>query len=44
MKDQILNKKGLESLIECGALDSMGERGSMLASIELLLEYHREST
>ncbi|MES2007059.1 MAG: hypothetical protein V4436_03050, partial [Patescibacteria group bacterium] len=47
----ILNKKGLESLIECGALDSLGElgaedggRGKMLNSIELLLEYHREST
>ena len=25
----------------CGALDSLGERGAMLASIELLLEYHR---
>ena len=44
VKDQNLNKKGLESLIECGALDGLGERGSMLASIELLLEYHREST
>jgi len=39
--DQNLNKKGLESLIMCGALDSLGERGQMLASIELLLEYHR---
>jgi DNA polymerase-3 subunit alpha len=51
VKDQGLNKKGLESLIECGALDSFGEpgaqdggRGKMLNSIELLLEYHREST
>ncbi len=39
--DQNLNKKGLESLIMCGALDSLGERGAMLAHIELLLEYHR---
>jgi DNA polymerase-3 subunit alpha len=44
VKDQNLNKKGLESLIECGALDSLGERGAMLASIELMLEYHREAT
>jgi DNA polymerase-3 subunit alpha len=44
VKDQNLNKKGLESLIECGALDGLGERGAMLASIELLLEYHREAT
>jgi DNA polymerase-3 subunit alpha len=42
VKDQSLNKKGLESLIECGALDSLGERGSMLANIERLLEFHRE--
>ena len=39
--DQNLNKKGLESLIRCGALDSLGERGQMLAHIDLLLEYHR---
>ena len=48
VKDQNLNKKGLESLIKCGALDSLalpaGERGQMLASIELLLQYHRDST
>ncbi len=43
VKEQGLNKKGLESLIECGALDSFGERGVMLASIELMLEYHREA-
>ncbi|MDE1924587.1 MAG: DNA polymerase III subunit alpha [Patescibacteria group bacterium] len=44
VKDQNLNKKALESLIECGALDSLGERGAMLANIERLLEYHREAT
>ncbi|MBY0294210.1 DNA polymerase III subunit alpha, partial [Patescibacteria group bacterium] len=38
-----LNKKGLESLIQCGALDSFGERGQMLANLELLLEYHRDA-
>jgi DNA polymerase-3 subunit alpha len=42
--DQNLNKKGLESLIECGALDSLGERGAMLNAIELLLQYHRDAT
>ncbi len=42
--DQNLNKKGLESLIECGALDAMGERGQMLAAIEQLLRYHRDAT
>ncbi len=38
-----LNKRSLESLIECGALDSLGERGQMLAAIDILLEYHRDS-
>ena len=41
--DNGLNKKGLESLIMCGALDSMGERGAMLAHIEKLLQYHRDA-
>lgn len=44
VKDQAFNKKGLESLIKCGALDTFGERGEMLSSIDLLLEYHREAT
>ncbi|MBC7836462.1 DNA polymerase III subunit alpha [Acetobacteraceae bacterium] len=43
VKDQGLNKKGLESLIQCGALDSFGERGVMLANIEHLLEFHRDA-
>ena len=38
---QNLNKKSLESLILGGALDSFGERGAMLANLDLLLEYHR---
>ncbi len=49
--DQSLNKKGLESLIECGALDSLSDstqgdngRGQMLAALELLLQYHRDAT
>jgi len=42
IKDKNLNKKSLESLIKCGALDEFGERGMMLANIESLLEYHRE--
>ena len=39
--DKNLNKKSLESLIESGALDELGERGNLLAHIEILLEYHR---
>jgi DNA polymerase-3 subunit alpha len=38
-----LNKKGLESLVQCGALDSLGERGAMLTNLELLLQYHRDA-
>ncbi|MDB5225781.1 MAG: polymerase subunit alpha, polymerase subunit alpha protein [Candidatus Adlerbacteria bacterium] len=43
VKDNGLNKKGLESLIKCGALDSLGERGQMFAHIEKLLQYHRDA-
>ncbi len=43
-----LNRKSLESLIKCGALDSLapadGGRGALLGSIEELLAYHREAT
>ena len=37
-----LNKKSLESLIQCGALDELEERGRLLANIDALLNYHRE--
>ncbi len=43
VKSQALNKKGLESLIQCGALDNLGERGAMLAHIEKLLQFHRDA-
>lgn len=36
-----LNKKSLESLIRCGALDNFGERNQLLNNIETLLEYSR---
>ena len=38
-----LNKKSLESLIKCGALDVCGERTALLASVDDLLNYARES-
>jgi len=44
IKDKNLNKKSLEALIMSGALDQFGERGQMLGNIELLLEYHKESS
>src|SRR3989338_1862126 len=37
------NKKSLESLMKCGALDGLGERGALLANLDLLLDYNRES-
>ncbi|MBI4160413.1 MAG: DNA polymerase III subunit alpha [Candidatus Yanofskybacteria bacterium] len=39
-----LNKKSLESLIRCGALDLFGERAVLLASVDQLLYYSRESS
>ncbi len=37
-----LNKKSLEALVMCGALDDLAERGELMASSENLLEYSRE--
>lgn len=37
-----LNKKSLEALIMCGAMDSFGERGQLMASIEELLRFNKE--
>ncbi len=42
IKNKNLNKKSLEALIKCGALDTMGERGAMLANIEYLLAFNKE--
>jgi DNA polymerase-3 subunit alpha len=42
VKDKNLNKKSLEALIKCGAMDEFGERGEMLANIDNLLSYHKE--
>jgi len=36
------NKKSLEALIKCGALDAFGERNQLLRNLELILEYNRE--
>jgi DNA polymerase-3 subunit alpha len=36
-----LNKKSLEALIMCGALDTFGERGLLLGNIENLLAFHK---
>lgn len=38
-----LNKKSMEALIKSGCFDKFGERGQMLANMEILLEYNKES-
>ncbi|MCX6795617.1 MAG: DNA polymerase III subunit alpha [Candidatus Falkowbacteria bacterium] len=42
--DKDLNKKSLESLIKCGALDSYGERGQLLFNLEKILSVNKESS
>ncbi|MFH0951418.1 MAG: DNA polymerase III subunit alpha [bacterium] len=42
VEDKDLNKKSLESLIKCGALDQFNERGQLLGNIENLLQFHRD--
>ncbi|TSC75596.1 MAG: DNA-directed DNA polymerase III PolC [Parcubacteria group bacterium Gr01-1014_33] len=37
------NKKSIESLARCGALDAFGERNQLLENMEMILEYNRES-
>lgn len=36
-----LNKKSLEALTMCGALDAFGERNEIIANIENILEFHK---
>lgn len=42
IEDKNMNKKSLEALIMCGALDELGERGQMLTHVDSLLEYKKE--
>lgn len=43
VKDRNLNKKSLEALIKSGALDCFGgDRGIMVANMDLLLEFNKE--
>jgi len=44
VKDKNVNKKSLEALIKCGAVDEFGERGQMLENTEDLLSYHRDGS
>lgn len=42
--DKDLNRKSLESLVKSGALDSLGERGQLLANLESMITFHKETT
>ena len=42
VQNKDLNKKSLESLIKCGAMDKLGERGQLLFNLEQILQYARE--
>ncbi|MHB8651717.1 MAG: DNA polymerase III subunit alpha [Minisyncoccota bacterium] len=44
VKHKNLNKKSLEALIKSGAMDSLGERGQLLANTEEALAYSRGVT
>lgn len=37
-----LNKKSLESLIRCGAMDELGERGQLFENLDSILAYSQE--
>jgi DNA polymerase-3 subunit alpha len=37
-----LNKKSLEALVMVGAFDSFGERGYLLANVDMMLSFNRE--
>lgn len=39
-----LNRKSLEALIKCGALDSFGERAHLLHHVETLLTFHKDAS
>ena len=43
VENKDLNKKSLESLIRCGAMDAFDERGKLLANVDHLLNYSRDS-
>jgi len=40
--DKDMNKKSLEALIKCGAMDQFGDRSLFLGNIESLLEFNKE--
>ncbi len=43
VRDKDLNKKSLEALAKTGALDKFAERNAIIANMDEILEYHKES-
>jgi DNA polymerase-3 subunit alpha len=43
IKDRNMNRKSLEALIKCGAMDKLGERQQMVENIDDLLRFNKES-
>ncbi|MCE9585073.1 DNA polymerase III subunit alpha [Candidatus Nomurabacteria bacterium] len=43
VKHKNVNKKSMEALIKSGSLDEFGERGTLMANLENMLEYNKES-
>ncbi len=44
IKHKNLNKKSMEALIKTGAMDEFGNRGTLLANLENMLEYNKENS
>ncbi len=44
IKHKNLNKKSMEALIKSGCMDEWGDRGILLANLEDMLNYHRETS
>jgi DNA polymerase III subunit alpha len=44
IQDRNLNKKSLESLVMSGALDRFGDRGTMMANLDELLQFNKEAS
>lgn len=44
VKHKNLNKKSLEALIKSGSMDTLGERGTLLANVEDMLLYNKEGS
>ncbi len=42
VRDTNLNKRSIEALIKCGALDEFAERGQLLVNLDNILQYYKE--